>query len=1082
MATSESGTTAPDAYLRFPTISGDTLAFVTEDDLWTVPAAGGVARRLTANLAEVSRPRLSPDGKLVAFVSREEEHPEVWCMPAAGGAARRLTYLGSLTTNVIGWSPDGRIFAVSGAGQPFRRWTMPMLIDPSNGAIERLALGPCREGSFAPDGAGMVLGRYAVDPARWKRYRGGTAGQLWVDRTGDGAFRRVLADIGHDLASPVWVGNRIYFVSDHEGIDNIYSIRPTGADLRRHTDHDEFYARFPASDGRLITYQHAGEIWLLDPSADTSTRVEIVTSSPRVQRNRKFVAADQFLTGFAPHPDGRSVVVETRGQLFDLPLWEDAARPLRPVEDGPTTDRPSAVRQRLAVWLPDGQTVVAVTDEGGDEGLVVHSPDGVRRLAVSADIGDVHEMHAAPVGDPRVAIVNQRYELWVVDVDTGRARMLDASTVGGLADAAWSPDGAWIAYSRQESPNGRSIRLASAGGGTVHAVTRAEFRDFAPAWDPTGRFLYFLSARVFDPVRDEHFLDLNFPQSVKPFVVPLRAGDRSPFQPSPRAMKTAPEDGSDAVVVEIDVDGLDRRATMLPVEVGRYSRLVALSDALLALSEPVTGTLGTDFLVEPPPKARIQRIEIPTGKMTTLVEPVNGFAVSADRSTLVYRSGTRLRALAAGQKPPEGEDDRPGRASGWLDLGRIKVSIDPAAEWRQMYREAWRLQRDYFWDADMSGVDWQHVYDRYLPLLDRIGARSELADLLWEMQGELGTSHAYEFGGHYRKPPAYPLGFLGADLALDRSGRWKVEHVVRADHWDRAAGSPLEGAGVDVREGDTILAINGQRVGRDRSPAAELVHQAGADVELTVGDARGRRPRRVVVRTVAAEEPLRYREWVQDRRRYVHEATDGQVGYVHVPDMGVNGFAEFHRSFLLELERPALVVDIRDNGGGFVSQLLLEKLARPRLGWILLRYGPALPYPEGSPAGPMVCVTNQDAGSDGDIFSHCWKLLQLGPLVGTRTWGGVVGIDIIRRLVDGGLTTQPQASFWFTDVGFGVENYGTDPDVVVDKAPQDWAAGADPQLDRAIALVTKALRAHNPRTPKPADRPRLPLPKRLPPR
>jgi tricorn protease len=1066
-------------YLRFPTIHDDTVVFVSEDDLWTVPASGGVARRLTANLAEVTRPRLSPDGELVAFISREEEHPEVWCMPASGGPARRLTYLGALTTAVIGWSPDGRILAVSGAGQPFRRWTMPMLIDPVTGAIERLPVGPCREASWAPDGAGMVLGRYAIDPARWKRYQGGTAGQLWVDRTGDGKFRRVLADIGYDLASPMWVGNRIYFVSDHEGVGNIYSVRPSGSDLRRHTDHDEFYARFPASDGARIVYQHAGEIWMLDPGSDSTSRIDIETASPRVQRNRRFVAADEFLTGFTPHPDGRSVVVETRGQLFDLPLWEDAARPLRPVEAGP-----SAVRQRLAVWLPDGETLVAVSDEGGDEGLIVHAPDGVRRLDVSAEIGDVHELHAAPAGDARVAVVNHRFELWVVDVATGRARMLDASTAGGLAGAAWSPDGAWIAYSRAESQTARSIRIAAAVGGTVHAVTRPEFRDFAPAWSPDGRYLYFLSARVFDPVPDEHFLDLNFPQTVKPFVVPLRAADRSPFHPLPRPMKAADPGPTTAqgVVVEIDVDGLDRRAIALPVDVGRYSSLTVLADALLALSEPISGTLGSDFVAEQPPKARIQKIEIPTGKTSTLVEGVNGFAVSTDRSTLVYRAGKKLRVLAAGQKPPEGEDDAPGRASGWIDLARIRVNVEPAAEWRQMFREAWRLQRDYFWDADMSGVDWQRVHDRYLPLLERIGARSELADVIWEMQGELGTSHAYEIGGDYRKAPAYPLGFLGADLALDSSGRWKVERIVRADHWDPESGSPLAAPGVGVGEGDTILAVNGRPVGRERPPAAELVHQAGIDVELTVGDARGRRRRRVVVTTVAAEEPLRYREWVQDRRRYVHDATDGRVGYIHVPDMGSHGYAEFHRAFLLEVEREALVVDIRDNGGGFVSQLLLEKLARQRLGWDVLRYGPPFPYPQGSPAGPMVCVTNQDAGSDGDIFSHCWKRLELGPLVGTRTWGGVVGIEVIRRLVDGGLTTQPQASFWFTDVGFGVENYGTDPDVVIDKTPQDWAEGADPQLDRAIALVIRELKAHRPPTPAQTKRPRLPLPKRLPPR
>ena len=457
--------------------------------------------------------------------------------------------------------------------------------------------------------------------------------------------------------------------------------------------------------------------------------------------------------------------------------------------------------------------------------------------------------------------------------------------------------------------------------------------------------LYFLSARVFDPVPDEHFTDLNFPRTIRPMVVPLRAGDRSPFRPEPRAMK--PETPSGAAPastdVVVDTDLIDRRVVELPVEVGRYLALAPLRDALLLLSTPIEST-PDDFWGEPPPKNSIEKVEIPTGKKSTLAGGVNEFRVSLDGSTLVYRAGDRLRAIDATGKPPEGADgdaDKPGRASGWLDLGRVRVEVDPGAEWRQIFGEAWRLQRDFFWDADMSGVDWQRVYDRYVPMLDRIGARSELADLLWEMQGELGTSHAYEGGGEYRPVPKYGLGFLGADLRLDRSGRWKVQRVVRADHWSAGSGSPLEAPGVEVRDGDTILAVNGRTVGRDRSPAQELVNRAGLDVELTIGDARGRKPRRVVVRTLRDEVELRYREYVEGRRRVVHEATGGRVGYLHIPDMIAHGYAEFHRSYLSELDRDGLVVDIRDNGGGYVSALLLEKLQRRRLGYDLLRYGAA---------------------------------------------------------------------------------------------------------------------------------------------
>jgi tricorn protease len=1062
-------------YLRFPAIRDETVVFGSEDDLWTVPATGGVARRLTANLAETARPQLSPDGRWLAFTSREEGQPEAWLMPAEGGQARRLTFLGNATTATVGWSPDGRLAIVSAARQPFRWWTMPLLVDPNSGATEELPVGPCRDLSWAPGGGGLAIVRNAYDPARWKRYRGGTAGQLWVDRAGDGKFRRLLADLDTNLAQPMWVGGRIYFVSDHEGVGNLYSVRPTGADLRRHTDHDRFYVRYPNTDGARIVYQHAAEIWLYDPATDQSARIDIETRSPRVQRNRRFVPAADFMTAYTVHPDGRSITVETRGQLFDLPLWEQAARPLSPG---------TGVRQRAACWLPGGEFLVAVSDEGGEEHLVVHGPDGTRTLELREDIGDVHELVAAPAGPARVAVVNQRHELWVVDVGAGSARLLDASEAGALAGAAWSPDGGWLAYAVALTRTSRSIRIVEVSSGARHDVTRPEFRDFAPAWDPSGRYLYFLSGRVFDPVPDEHFFDLGFPKTVKPYVVPLRLDARSPFRPEPRPMRNPPasdDTKTDATVV-LDIEELHRRAVELPVPAGRYLALSVLDDAVLLLSAPVEGILNRVFGGDPPPKFSIEKVDIPDGRISTIVPSCNDFAVSADRSTLVYRAGKRLRAIAAGAKPPEpeGGDDKPGRHTGWLDLDRIRVNVDPAAEWRQMYQEAWRLQRDYFWTADMSGVDWVEVRERYLPLLDLVSARSEFADLMWDMQGELGTSHAYEQGGDYRKSPSYGLGFLGADLALDRSGRWSVRQVIRADHWDAGQGSPLDVPGVRVRDGDTILAVNGRPVGRDRPVQAELVNTAGLDVELTIGDARGRNPRRVVVRTVPDEEGLRYRAWVEDRRRYVHEHTDGRVGYVHVPDMSPRGYAEFHRSYLTEAARDALIVDVRDNGGGFVSQLLLEKLARQRVGYDLLRYGPAEPYPADSPAGPMVCVTNQNAGSDGDIFSHCWKLFGLGPLVGTRTWGGVIGIDVVRKLVDDGLTTQPQASFWFTDVGFGVENYGTDPDVVVDITPQDWAAGADPQLDRALELIARELRRHRAGDPMKAKRPRLPLPNGLP--
>jgi tricorn protease len=1068
-------------YLRQPTISGDRVVYLCEDDLWLVDATGGVGHRLTANLAEITAPVLSPDGERVAFTSREEHHPEVWLLDLSGGPARRLSWLGSEPTSTVGWTPDGRVAAVSSAGQPFARWTMPLAFDQDGGPPEPLPFGPCRAATWGPDG-GVAICRHETDPARWKRYRGGTVGQLWVDRRGDGRFGRVLADLPGNLASPMWLGDRLYFVSDHEGVGNLYSCRPDGADLRRHTDHAEYYARFPSTDGQRIVYQHAAAVWLFDPAADETHPVPGEHRSPRVQRNRRFVSPGRYLQGYAVHPEGHSLLTEHRGQLFRFPLWEDGAVGVGP-RDG--------VRHRLGRWLADGRSVLAVHDGGGEERLSVYDPAGTETRLADLDLGEPQELVTSPTERDIAALVNHRHELWLVDLAAGQGRRLDASQHGDLGDVSFSPDGRWLAYACALTDTTRALRLVDTGTGDVHTVTEPEFRDSCPVWDPAGGYLYFLSARIFDPVPDDLFFEFGFPRAAKPFALPLRPDIRSPFQPPPRPV--APPSTADPVArsgapptTDVDVADIARRAVPFPVPTGRYRGISAVPGKVLLLSADIHGALEDGALWDPPPPAHtLASFDLAEQRLETLVSDVVDFAVAADGGTLVYRSGERLRALPAGRKPPEVEPeqgDQPGRRTGWIDLDRVRVSVDPAAEWRQMFREAWRLQRDHFWTADLSGVDWERVYRRYQPLLDVVAARSEFADLMWEMQGELGTSHAYERGGDYRPAPEYAMGFLGADLEREpRTGRWRIARIPRGDGWQPSAGSPLQAPGVGAAEGDTILTVAGRPVDGSRSPQQELVHQAGMPVELTLGDARGRRPRTVVVTTLADERPLRYRDWVADRRRRVHEASDGRVGYLHIPDMMWVGYSEFHRSYLAEVSRDALLVDVRDNAGGEVSQLLLEKLARRRVGYDVSRYRPPAPYPAESPAGPLVCLTNANAGSDGDIFTHTFKLYGLGPVVGTRTWGGVIGIDLRHRLVDRGITTQPAMSFWFVDVGWGVENYGTDPDIELDITPAEWVAGRDPQLERGVALLMTALRRHRPQRPEQTRRPSLALPT-LPPR
>jgi len=533
--------------------------------------------------------------------------------------------------------------------------------------------------------------------------------------------------------------------------------------------------------------------------------------------------------------------------------------------------------------------------------------------------------------------------------------------------------------------------------------------------------------------------------------------------------------------IAIDLDGIERRIVAFPVAEGRYSQILGLDESRVLYSRtPVKGSLSRNiFSGVPHSDGTVYCYDFQKQEEESLISHVTSFKLSRDRHTLGYQSGYRLRLLKAGDKPSKDAGSSPGRESGWIGLSRVKVSINPGSEWAQMYREAWRLQRDQFWTADMSAIDWQLVYDRYLPLVDRVASKSEFSDLLWEMQGELGTSHSYVIGGDYRPEPGYYQGYLAASYEFDEENEsWRITDIVQGDPWDEGSDSPLNQAGIDVQAGDRLVSINGQRLSRMLSPETALVNLANHDVTLGIAGEGQDNPRLVTVKTLSSEGPARYRAWVEENRRLVHELTAGRAGYIHIPDMGPVGYAEFHRGFLAEVDRQGLIVDVRNNGGGHVSQLILEKLLRKRIGYDVGRWmGVTEPYPVQSVSGPIVGLTNQYAGSDGDIFSHGFKLFGIGPLIGTRTWGGVVGINPQHRLVDGTITTQPEFSFWFRDVGFGVENYGTDPDIEVENRPQDWIAGLDAQLNRAIEELLELLEDSESQTPDLTGRPNLALPK-----
>lgn len=1038
-------------YYRFPTIQGDTIVFTSEDDLWSVSIDGGIARRLTSSVSQVSRPILSPDGAWLAFVAREEGYNELYVMPAEGGEMKRLTFFGA-ATQPVGWSRDSsQILFVTNHAQPFQRITKVCSISPEGGAIVDVPVGPALTISLGPE-RGCVIGRNTYDPARWKRYRGGTAGALWIDAVGDGNFRR-LVDMQANLACPMWVGDRVYFLSDHEGYGNIYSCTVDGQDLKRHTRHDDYYARNASSDGSRIVYHCGGDIYLFDPVADVASKVEIEYHSPRTQRNRKFVPGADYLQSYALHPKGHSVALVLRGKPIAMGNF---AGPVLQVGD------PFGARYRLAQYLNDGKRLVATSDHFGEEELVILHEDRaeVEDRIEGLDIGRPVSLVVSPQHD-RVAFGNHRNEVIVVDLEARTMKVIDRSRTMHDHALAWSPDGRWLAYNHANAPETSYLMIANVETGEKHPVTEPVLHDLVPAFDPEGKYLYFLSYREFDPVYDNLHFHLSFPRGMRPYLITLRRDLPNPFQAKPKAPRK--EDASITesmderkekkdVEVSIDFDGITRRVLPFPAKDAKYEQVIGTRGKVYFLSQPVMGSLaGGGNGDDQSATGKLESYDFESRKLETVAERVSAFDVSRDAQTLIYRSGKRLRVFAAGARLDDKASDDAGVTSGWIDLSRARISITPPEEWAQMYREAWRLQRDFFWTEGMLGIDWENVYRLYLPLIDRIGTRSEFSDLIWEMHGELGTSHAYEMGGDYRESPTYAQGFLGADLEYDAEvDGWVVRHIVRGDVWSSQYGSPLETPGVNIEEGDVLLAVNGRSVSGSRTPYECLVNTAGTEISLTFRPKGEDTARTVSIKMLANETPVRYREWVENNRRIVHEATGGRVGYVHVPNMGPLGYSEFHRGFLSEVGRESLVVDVRFNGGGHVSQLILEKLARKRIGYGLPRHGMPEPYPLYSVGGPIVAITNENAGSDGDIFSHGFKLMKLGPLIGKRTWGGVVGIWPRNPLVDGSITTQPEFSTWFEDVKWGLENYGTDPDIDVDITPQDYVNGRDTQLERAI--------------------------------
>jgi tricorn protease len=1044
-------------YYRFPAIQGDRIVFGAEGDLWQVGRAGGVAARLTSHPADESYPAISPDGTTLAFSAAYEGPTEVYTMPLAGGSPVRRTYDGG-GARVVGFASDGTLVYST------RRYsTLPdtqlFRIDLRTGERTPVPMAQAADGCWTPDGHTLFFTRLPFQGSHTKRYRGGTAQSLWKYAEGAAEAVPLTADYAGTSKAPMWWGGRVYFLSDRDGTMNVWSMDEEGRDLRQHTHHQGWDADQASLSDRHIVYKLGAGLRLLDLASGADAALDIQLSSDFDQERETWVKKPMdYLTSIALSAKGDRVALTARGQVFVAP-----AKQGRLVE----VTRTAGVRYRRAAFLPDGKGLVALSDESGEVELWRLPANGVGPREQLTRDGKVLRWEAAPSPDGKwIAHHDKDRQLWLWSVEKKADTLIATSRPGDVQDLAWSPDSRWLAYTAPAANLLGQVLLYRIEGGTTTPVTTDRFDSGSAAWSPDGEWLYFLSDRNLKTlVRSPWGSRQPDPFLAAPteiYAVGLKKDGRFPFaspdelhpeepkkdeKKEEASAKKDPETPPKPVV--IDLEGLSTRLYRVPVPAGRLDALRTDGQRLYWLS--------VDNSFEPKRKLQALAIGRENPEIKTVMEGVREYLLSADNKKLLVRKEKEndLYVFDAGDKAPEKLDESK------VDLGRWTFSFDPREQWRQMFLEAWRLERDYFYDRGMHGLDWPKVREKYLPLVDRVRSRDELSDLLAQMVSELSALHIFVAGGDLRKgAEEIEVGSLGAELAKDAAaGGWRVVRIYAADPDFPQSLSPLRRDGAGIGEGDVIESVNGVATLSVPDPAALLRNQAARQVLLRVKPKSGV-ARDVIVSPMKAQAAasLRYDDWEYERRRRVEEQGKGAIGYVHLRAMGGDNYAEWARDYYPVYRRQGLVLDVRHNRGGNIDSWILGKLLRKAWFYWQDRVGDPYWNMQYAFRGHMVVLVDQWTASDGEALAEGFKRLGLGKVIGTRTWGGEIWLSGSNVLVDNGIATAAEFGVYGPEGQWLIEGHGVEPDIVVDNLPRATFDGKDEQLDAAIRHLEERIR------------------------
>ena len=1066
----QSPSATPLGYYRYPAIHDTTIVFTAEGDLWTIGLGGGVARRLTSGRGEEGDASISPDGATIAFTGQYEGPAEVYTMPIAGGLPERRTWDGARDV-VVGWTPDGRVLYST---RQFATLPIDQLVtlDTATGVRTRVPLEQASDGAY--DGGTLFFTRFGFQGSHTRRYKGGTAQQLWKWSSAmPEAVPLTGAYAGTSKTPMPWKG-RIYFASDRDGTMNIWSVDENGRDPRQHTHHTDFDLQSPSlSDGRIV-YQLGADVWVLDLSTGQDHMIPIRLASDFDQMREEWVdTAMTWVSAAHLSPNGDRVVLTARGQLFVAPVKADQGRLVEAA-------RHPGVRYRDGRFMPNGDSLLALSDESGEVELWTMPADGVGAPHQLTHDGTVLRWEAVPSPNGKlIAHTDKDRRLWIYDAASGASKRIGTSDYGDFSGLAWSPDSRWLAYQVSASNGLSRIDVYDVRGGTTTALTSDRYDSYSPAWSPDGAWLWFLSNRHFRSTVGAPWgsraPEPYFDRQTEIFALALRTGERFAFAHAdelhrdtvavpkkpesrvpgaPKAPVAAALDSTPRVM--IDTAGIMDRLYRVPVDPGNYAGLSTDGARLYFLSMDRANPRQAMLHV-----LTITRVD---PKVQALVDKVTGYELSANRKKLLVRRGDDLFVIDAGPRPPDKLGDAQVDLSGW------KLHIVPREEWQQMYREAWRLERDYFYDRNMNGIDWNAMRTKYAPLAARVTDRNELSDVFGQMISELSALHMFVHGGDMQTATEQiATGSLGAELARDaRAGGYRVVHVYRNDPDDPDDASPLARPGVDVRDGETIVDVNGTPALSGPSLGALLRNTAGTQVRLRITGA-GESTRDVIVEPITARAAanLRYDEWEYTRRLLVDSLSHGRIGYVHLRAMSSDDIAQWERDFYPVFNRDALIVDVRNNRGGNIDSWILEKLMRHA--WMFWQPRIGAPYWNMQEAfrGPMTVLVNEHTASDGEAFAYGFRALGLGKLIGTRTWGGEIWLSSSNILADRGIATAAEMGVYGPNSEWLIEGHGVDPDIVVDDTPHETFLGRDAQLETAVKTLMDQLAKQPPSVPKP---------------